>query len=150
MQEEKREVGAEYAAFARLGGSTTESTLLLRALQAASFLGAQEMRAPADTVAALRATLLRIVDHPEALEEALLEERLKDFLRNLGPDHPVTDAGLGGRTVEGAVASLRARSVLATQERAEEALNGSGIPADDPALVLARAILPAYTAFNQT
>jgi hypothetical protein len=150
VQEQKLEVGAEYAAFARLGGSTTESTLLLRAFQAASFLGAQEMRAPADTVAALRATLLGIVDHPEALDEALLEERLKDFLRNLGPDHPVTDASLGGRTVEGAVASLRARSVLATQERAEKALNGSGIPADDPALALARAILPAYTAFNRT
>jgi len=149
VQERKREVGAEYAAFARLGGATTESALLLRGLSATEYLGAQETGAPADTLAALRADLLGIVDHPEALEEALLGERLKDFLRNLGQGHPVTEAGLGGRSVEGAVASLRANSVLATRERTEEALNGGGIPADDPAVALARAIIPAYAAFNR-
>ena len=150
VQKHKLEVGAEYAAFARLGGATTESALLLRALSAANYLGAQEMGAPADTLSAMRARILRPTDHPEALEEALLEERLNDFFQNLGADHPVTEAALGGRTVEGAVASLRSRSVLSTRERAEEALSGNGIPANDPAVILAQALLPAYAAFSRT
>jgi hypothetical protein len=149
IQEAKLAVGPEYAAFARLGGATTESTLILRALSAANLLGARSAGAPADTITAFEERLLRIQDHPEALEETFLEERLLDFQRNLGETHPVTDAALGGRSIEGAITSLRANSVLSTRAKTEAALRGAGIPGDDPALVLARAIIPAYVGFNR-
>jgi hypothetical protein len=150
VQEQKREVGPEFAAFASLGRANTESALLVRGLNAAGFLGAQEAEAPAEIIERAKADLLGVTDHPEQLEEAFLAERLQDFLRNLGPDHPVTVAALGGRSVEGAVAHLRTRSVLSTREGTEAAVNGAGIPANDPALVLARAILPVYLSFNET
>lgn len=149
IQEEKRDVADEYAAFVSLGSSAAESALLRRALSAATLQAVQEMGAPADTVEAMTAALLEIEDLPADLEEALLAERLEDFVRNLGQGHPVTEAALGGRSVEGAVSRLRNRSTLASLARAEEALDGRGIPENDPALVLARAIIPAYLAFRQ-
>lgn len=150
IQKEKRAVGPEFAAFASFGRANTESALLLRGLAAANYLAAQGMGASADTLEVLRAAILRIADPPEDLEEAFLAERLQDFLRSLGPDHPVTRAALGGRSVEGAVSTLRTNSVLSSRQRAGEALSGSGIPDTDPALALARAILPAYLRFTQT
>jgi hypothetical protein len=149
IQEEKRTVAPELAAFASLGRSSTESTLLLRGLAALSYLAARDLGAPTDTVEAARSAILRVSDHPEEMEEAFLRERLLDFARNLGPEHPVTEAGLDGRSVEGAVSHLRENSVLSTRRAAAEALDGAGIPPDDPALVLARAILPSYSNFVQ-
>jgi hypothetical protein len=150
IQDRKRDIGPEFAAFASLGRANTESALLLRGITAANLLATQEMGASAENIQRLRAELLGVADQPEQLEEAFLAERLQDFLRNLGPDHPVTQAALGGRSVEGAVTHLRTRSVLSTREKAETALNGTGIPVEDPAVVLARAVLPTFVQFNQT
>jgi hypothetical protein len=149
IQEEKREVGPELAAYSSLGRSNTESTLILRGMTAAELLAAREMGAPADTLEAMRAAILRIPDHPLEMEEDFLRERLLDFQRNLGPDHPVTRAALGGRSVEGAVTHLRSSSVLSSRRQAEQALGGTGVPESDPAVLLARAILPSYVRFNQ-
>jgi len=150
IQDRKREVGPEVAAFASFGRGNTESALLLRGLVAANLLAGREAGASAQEVERLEDDLLGVTDHPGQLEEAFLAERVQDFLRNLGPDHPITEAALGGRSVEGAVTHLLSRSVLSTREGTEAALNGAGIPADDPAVILARAVLPAYTQFNQT
>jgi len=147
IQQGKREVGPELAAFTSLGRSNTESALLLRGLAAANYVVASEMGAPPDTLDALRSAILRVGDHPEEMEEAFLRERLLDFQRYLGPGHTVTETALGNRSVEGAVSYLRDNSVLATREAAARALNGSGIPDDDPALEMARAIIPSYTGF---
>jgi len=149
IQDGKREVAPELAAFASLGRSNTESALLLRGLSAANLLAAGNAGTPADTLESMESSLLAIADHPEELEEAFLRERLLDFERNLGPSHPVTEAALGGRSVEGAVTHLRTRSVLSTREQTQQALRAGGIPDNDPAVVLARAILPAYVRFNQ-
>lgn len=150
IQVEKREVGPEYAAFASLGSGSAESALIRRALSAATLRAVKETGAPADTVEAREAVLMEMEDLPEDLEEAFLRERLEDFVRNLGPDHPVTEAAMGGRSVEGAVSRLRSRSALASRERTVAALEGGGIPSEDPALVLAEAILPAFLNFQQS
>ncbi|MGW8265399.1 MAG: S46 family peptidase [Longimicrobiales bacterium] len=150
IQERKRQVGPELAAFASLGRANTESSLLLRGLAAANLLAAREIGAPPQDIERLKSDLLGVTDHPDPLEEAFLAERLQDFLRNLGPEHPVTQAALGGRSVEGAVTHLRSRSVLSTREGTEQALNGTGIPDDDPGVFLAGAILPTYLQFTQT
>lgn len=150
LQDRKREVAAEFAAFTGLGSTSTESALLRRALATVTFLATERMGAPADSVEARKESVLEIQDVPEALEEALLRERLEDLVRYLGPEDPITSVALGGRSVEGAVSYLRLQSVLATRETTAEALAGGGIPEDDPALVLARAMIPAYLRLQQT
>jgi hypothetical protein len=150
IQEQKAEVGAEYGAFANLGRAGTESSLLRRALNAVDYLAAVGMNAPADTLEAMKRRILRVGDGPEELEEALLRERLQDFSRYLGPDHPITEVAMGGRSVEGAVTKLRSRSILTDQEGATQALEGTGIPPDDPAIALVQAILPAYADFSRS
>jgi hypothetical protein len=148
IQGEKKALGPQYSAFVRFGPGATESALLSRALYAAQYVLAGTAGVSADTLAALRQQILRVDDLPTGLEEAFLEERLGDFQRYLGPDHPLTEAALEGRTVEGAAASLLARSALATRDRAARALEAGTLDEDDPAVRLGRAILPVYSEFT--
>jgi hypothetical protein len=91
--------------------------------------------------------ILRINDHPEELEEAYLAERLRDFQRYLGSHHPLTVEALGGRSPEGAATSLRTRSALASREQAPGPWMTGALPQDDPAIRLARVLLPFYREF---
>ena len=147
IQDDKGELGPEYSAFVRLASGNTESALLSRALFAVTWLEARQAGAPADTLAAIRQQLLRINDHPEELEEAFLAERLRDFQRYLGSDHPLTVEALGGRSPEGAATSLRTRSALASREQVATSLDTGALPQDDPAIRLARVLLPFYREF---
>jgi hypothetical protein len=148
IQDEKEVLGPEYSAYVGLGSTTTESGFLLRSLSAAMYLNARRMDLPEDTVAAMEERLLAVENHPLELEEALLAERLRDFQRYLGPDHPVTEAALAGRSVEGAVSQILRVSVLSSQEEARDALADDVLPADDPGLLLAEAILSSYGSFQ--
>ncbi len=147
IQVQKGAVGAELGAFASLGRATTESSLLMRGLIAADLAAALRMGAPSDSLEAIRDRILAFEDGPRELEEAFLRERIEDFALYLGEDHPVTLAALAGRSIEGAVENLTSRSVLASRERTAQALEGSGVPDGDPAVTLAQAILPVYSAF---
>ncbi len=148
IQRQKLALGAEYAAFARFGPGDTESALLSRSLYAARLLQARTAGVAADTLAAIQRQLLGVADQPAALEEAFLEERLEDFLRHLGPGHPLVQAALEERTVEGAAASLLTRSALASQERAAQALEAGALDGRDPGVRLGQALLPAYAGFS--
>ena len=148
IQDEKEELGPEYSAYVGLGSTTTESGFLLRSLSAAMYLNARRMDLPEDTVAAMEERLLAVENHPQELEEALLAERLRDFQRYLGPDHPVTEAALAGRSVEGAGSQILRVSVLSSREEARDALADDVLPADDPGLLLAEAILSSYGSFQ--
>ena len=147
IQDGKRELGPEYSAFVRLASGNTESGILSRALFALTWLEARQMGAPVDTLAAIQQQVLRIGDHPEELEEAFLAERFRDFQRYLGPDHPLTVEALEGRSPEGAATSLRTRSALASRDQASAALDGGSLSQDDPAIRLARVLLPFYREF---
>jgi hypothetical protein len=148
IQDEKEELGPEYSAYVGLGSPSVESALLLRGLSMAVYLNARDSGAPADTLAALTERILDIENHPPELEEALLAQRLRDFRDYLGPDDPVTEAALAGGTVEDAVARLRTRSVLASGQKLEEAMADHTMPADDPGLLLADAVLQSYPRFQ--
>lgn len=50
--------------------------------------------------------------------------------------------------MEGAISFYRQNSVMATQEQVREALEGPGIPQNDPGMALAEAILPSFLDFN--
>ncbi len=146
IQVSKRELAGEFGAFHSLGGSS-DASILRRAFAADNYLRAREAGAPADTLDTLRDRILELGDEPESLEEALLAERLQDFLHYLGPDHPVTRAAMDGRSVEGAVSYMRAQSPLSTRERTEAALSRGAMDDGDPVLSLVREVLPVYRDF---
>ena len=148
IQSEKAALGPEYSAFVRLAPGNTESAILIRALYAAQYLQARQMGAPAEQLDQIKAQLSGVQTHPEEMEEAFLAQRLRDFQLFLGPDHPVTEAALEGRSVEGATTNLLTRSALATGDGAEAALNAGTLTADDPAIRLAQAVIPSLAGFQ--
>jgi hypothetical protein len=148
IQSEKAALGSEYSAYVRLAPGNTESALLIRALYAVQYLQAQRMGAPADRLDQIKAQILSVDSHPEEMEEAFLAERLRDLRRFLGPDHPVTEVVLEGRSVEGAATILLTRSALATEEGTEAALNAGTLTADDPAIRVAQAVIPSLAGFQ--
>lgn len=147
VQDQKQELGPEYSAFVGLASANTESALFTRALFAVTWLEAREAGAPADTLAAIRQQILQIDDHPAEMEEAFLAERIRDFQRYLGSDHPLTEEALGGRSPEGAATSLRTRSALATRDQAARALEDGRLPDHDPAIRMAQVLLSYYRGF---
>ncbi len=149
IQEEKEDLGPLYSAFARFGRPGTESALLMRGVHALTYLGALRMGIARDTLAPIVDRILGIDDHPRELEEGLLAERLADFQRYLGPDHPVTRSTLEGRSVEGATSHLLSQSLFATEESTRATMERGAVAADDPALRLAQAFLPAYAEFDE-
>lgn len=150
LQRERRARAAESGAFYSLGSAAYDSRMLQRALLAselADALAPAVLRVPPDSIGALREALGAIQDHPGDLEEELLRLRLADFHQYLGADDPLVAGALEGRSPEGAAASLLERSVLATRESTARALDEGGIDRDDPAVALARALRPRWTAF---
>ncbi|MCJ7629767.1 MAG: S46 family peptidase, partial [Longimicrobiales bacterium] len=148
IQSEKVALGPEYSAYVRLGPGNTESAILIRALYAAQYLQAQQMGAPAGELDQLRGQILGVETNPEEMEEAFLAERLRDFHRFLGLDHPVTVSALEGRSVEGATTHLLTRSALATREGTRAALEAGTLTPDDPAIRLAQAVIPSLAGFQ--
>jgi hypothetical protein len=148
IQNQKAELGPEYSAYVRLGPGNTESGLLVRGILAAQLLQGQAGGASAEQLDAVQEQIQEVENQVGEMEEAFLAERLRDFQRFLGPEHPVTEAALGGRSVEGATTRLLTRSVLATREGTEQAISGGTLSADDPAIQLAQAVLPSLGAFQ--
>jgi hypothetical protein len=152
LQRQKREVGAYFAAFHRLGDPSAESATIRRALLVAQIAAARQAGAPADTIAAIRGRLLAVGNHPAALEHGLLEDRLRDFRRALGADHPVTRAALGAGSPEEAARDILARSVLADSARLAGAVaadlgalaTAGGFAPGDPGLALAQRLGPVF------
>jgi hypothetical protein len=148
IQTEKMSLAPQYAAFTRFGPGNTEAALLIRGILAAQYLEAVESGVQSAQLAGPRAQITGVSQQPDEMEEAFLAERLADFQRYLGPDHPVTEAALGGRSVEGATTHLRTRSDLATAEGTQTAIEDGSLGPDDPAIALARAVLPVLASFQ--
>ncbi len=148
LQDRKRTLGGEAAAFYGLASASNGSRTLVRAAIAASLLDARSGGTPAEAQKEARRRLLDVADHPGDMEEELLRLRLEDLRRNLGAGDPLVEQALEGRSPEGAATSLLARSVLSTRAETEAALNAGGIPADDPAVALSRALYPRVTAYE--
>lgn len=152
IQAERRELADASGAFYAVGASSSEGRTLTRALQALPLIqamGAGAPLIPPDTVAAWKERLAAVGDHPGDLEQELLRLRLTDLERHLGADDPLVRDALGGRSPEGAAASLVRQSAFATQARVREALEGPGAGAlrDDPAVALAIALVQRVQAF---
>ena len=144
LQEERRALAPDYGAFLLLGSATASSATLRRALAAAEYLRARSADVGGDSVAVLRRRITDVPDLPRPLEEALLTARLADLERYLG-DRPWVERFLQGRTPATAAGALLS-GALASEAAAARAVEADQL-AGDPAVALARDLLPARESF---
>ncbi|HSM16454.1 MAG TPA: S46 family peptidase [Gemmatimonadales bacterium] len=147
IQWEKAKFSAPLSAFQFVGSSAFTSATERRAIAAFQYLEAKSAGAPADSVTALRNRLLGIGDLPRPLEHRFLAERLADFERYFGANHPITRAALRDGTAEASSAALLGGSVLADSAKTAKAVAENALTADDPAVRLAAVFVPAYPEF---
>jgi hypothetical protein len=147
IQEERRTVGREQAAFLQMDNRGFSSALQRRARLALAWLEGGAEGLPQDSLDLMLEEMRRIGDQSPALEQMLLAARLEDFRRFFGPDHEIVRTVLANRPADQAAGDLLASSSLATSEKAIAALETGTLDPADPALELARAIRPSYRAY---
>ena len=150
LQEQKRQVEEGFGAFLAMTSSDLESATLHRALLAYQVISARQGGAPPDAVAEVVDELLAVPQQHRELDRALMEARLRDFVRFYGEDSELATAVLGGITLGQRVEVVLSESVLADSARAAQAVQGPGLTPQDPALEIVRAYLPAFIEFQQT
>jgi hypothetical protein len=147
LQQHKTDLAPAYGAFYRVSDANNDSRLIRRMSLVHEVEQAAVRGVGADSLAALRNSLLSLGDHPPALEQRFLTARLADFERYLGADHPVARAALFDGSPEASAAALIAHSALATAEGTREAMAAGGLAGDDPARRLMAAWIPAQVEF---
>jgi hypothetical protein len=150
LQRERRKLAGEEGAFYRLGNAAYGSRALIRAGLALQLVWGTQAGAPAEELSRVRSQLEDVEDHPASLEEDLLALRLSDLEKYLGRDDPLVAAALEGRSPEGTATSLLQRSVLATRSGTLAALEGGLPPATDPLIVLADALRPRVSGYQES
>ena len=100
----------------------------------------------AGTTAPTAEAFAGVADQPVEIQRGLLAARFRDLLRNLGPTDPTVRAAIGSGTPEAAAERVLATTRLATAASAEAART-TDLSAD-PAVAVARALLPAIQAYS--
>jgi len=149
VQARKQALAPAFAASLGLGNANAGSALLRRGVGAVQWDNARQAGAPADVVAQLHERATGGADHPATLERAFLAARLEELRRHLGQDHPGVRAALAGREPAAAAAALLEASAFDQAASAAAALAGGAAPANDPALALARALLPTLAEYER-
>jgi hypothetical protein len=127
-----------------------ESATLHRALLAYQVLTARQNGAPPQAVQEVLDELLAVPQQHRELDRALMQARLRDFVRFYGASSTLATSVLGGMDVEARVNAILTGSALADSARAAAAVQGAGLTMQDPALAVVRAYLPAFIEFQQT
>jgi hypothetical protein len=146
VQQRKRALGAEYAAFMQFAGANWPSTLR-RGLLASELIAARQAGAPADTVASITQRLLRIPDNPQPLELDFLTAQLADFERTLGAADTIVRVALAGRSAADAAAAALRTTRLADSAAVAAALAAGTITLDDPVVRVAALLAPRQQAY---
>ena len=146
LQQAKRELASEYGAFLALSpAGNFDSATLRRAMVAAMYLAQQPSGAAADPfIQQMNAVTLQ----PASAEASFLAARLRDIQAHLGPDSDIVQSILKGRSPEEAASQIVATSVLADSARAVAALRSGSVDPNDPAVAVARAIMPRYQEYQ--
>lgn len=141
---EALELDSEYGAFLGMNpGSATASNVLGRALYAYAFgmTGNPALREQA---------LSAEEERPEALEVALIQAKLDDFVHYFGEGDPVVRQVLQGRSTAEAAQALYDGSALTTREGLQGVLEAGNVArSSDPAIAVARAIFPRFSSYQQ-
>ncbi|MEJ2483726.1 MAG: S46 family peptidase [Gemmatimonadota bacterium] len=144
IQAERRPMAARHAAFMQMNNRGFSSAIQRRARLGLGWLEAKQEGQPADSLALMAEEMSRITDSNPLLERMLLVARFDDFQRYLGSDDPIVRSALGGRTPEQAADYLIENSVFASAEATRAAMDAGTLAPDDPGIILARALRPAY------
>jgi len=148
IQKQRMEYADEFRAFVALGSPTFEAAAMQRAQLAYFYLTASQAGAPPSALANLKENLLAVEDQPDALQRALFAARLADFKEHLGPESPIVQSILQGRTPDAAAEAILARSALADAESTAEALEDGSLTTDDPAIKVIDAIFDRLRAYQ--
>ena len=149
LQDQRREYAADYGAFLGMQpGSILSAAVLQRALVAYNYLNQQQAGAGESALAPLREQLLSVQDKPRELEVAFLTGRFKLFQNLFGEDSDLVKGVLNGRTPEAAAEYVAAQSALADSAGAAQALAAGTLSMEDPALQVAAAVMPRFTAYQ--
>ena len=148
IQQQKREYAGAFQAFIALQNPTFSSATLRRAMLANQYLQRQEQGASEEQLAQVREQLSGVSQQPPILNRQYLTARFADFQAHLGPDHPITQQALQGRSPRAAAAALLNNSVLADSSQTAQALEMGALAADDPAVQLVQAIMPRYQEYR--
>ncbi|MCL7938406.1 MAG: S46 family peptidase [marine benthic group bacterium] len=150
IQAERRPMAARHAAFMQMNNRGFSSALQRRVRLGLGWLEAKEEGQPADSLALMAEEMSRITDSNPALERMLLVARFEDVQRYLDADDPIVTTALGGRTPEQAADYLLANSVFASAEATQAAMEAGTLDPNDPGIVLARELRPAYRDYLDT
>lgn len=150
LQDQKRQRGPGFGAFLAMTSPDLASATLHRALIAFQVLSARQNGAPADQVQGLVDDLLAVPQQNPALDRALVEARLNDFVRFYGEDSDLAEGTLNGMSVQARAEAVVSGSALQDSARAATAIRGSALTMADPALALVRGYLPSFIEFQQT
>ena len=150
IQEEMRPYAARHAAFMQMNNRGFSSALQRRARLGLGWLEAKQEGQPTDSLALMAEEMSRITDSNPMLERMLLVARFEDFQRFLGANDEVVRSALGGRTPEQAADYLLQNSVFASAEATKAAMENGTLDANDPGIVLARELRPAYREYLET
>ena len=147
VQQQKRTVDREVKAFVALNHPTLDAAVLRRAILASQYVSGRSGGAPAQALEGLKNAIIAIPDQPAKLQEALMAGRLRDVQWGLGTTSADAQAILDGRSPEVLAAAIQ-RSVLTDSASTARALGANSIPADDPAVRVAREILARVRSYQ--
>jgi hypothetical protein len=138
---EMRTLAPMAGAFEALANGTMASALEQRMVHAWRWITESAAGGDSQRAADARRRLLAVEDRPPMLERSLLELRLADFARFLGPD----DAAV---KLAGTADELLAESLLATAEATARAVEDGTLSLEDPALRVAAAFMPRVSDYQ--
>ncbi len=149
IQAEKTDLAPQYAAFRGITSGAFSSATIRRAMAAYMYLDAQARGVSADSIAAYAEQLTGIADMPDELERSLLRQRLSDFERYLGANHPVTQLALQDGAPAATAAALLGSSALASAEATAAAVRDNTLSAEGAGVRLGAAIAPEYKKYDE-
>ena len=148
IQNQKREMAADYAAFLAFGNPDMTSATMMRGFFGFQYVSARSAGAPPQALAGIEQRLLSVGTQPAGMQRRLLAARLTDLWQYLGADDAVVREILQGRTPEAAADAIVTQSVLADSSGAAQALGDGSLAMTDPALQLVTAFIQRFGAFQ--
>ena len=149
LQDMKRSAADGFGAFLALTVDDYASPTLHRAFLAFQIVNARQQGAPEEATAGLMEQLMAVTNKPQVLDQMLVEARIQDFIDAYGDGQRWILSLLGGRTPEGAAATMVQSSALADSAQAVEAVRTGVLDVNDPALRFVGFYVPAFVRFQQ-
>jgi hypothetical protein len=149
VQRRKRRYAADVGAYAAFGAPDWTPAVLLRGIWALQHRNARSGGASADALGGLEARLATVAQQPPELQERLLAARLGGMQVAYGDTSAFVRQLLDGVSPAERAHAVVTQSVLTDSGAALAALRSGTIPASDPGVALAGAVMTRYATYRQ-